>query len=114
MGIGHGDISYQGDSTRIGALSSPTDAPGFAIVVNNQGGFWNDVNGSGGINPGMKRPILGGGFAAQEFILLHELAHDTGVFRDDQNNKDPNINEQNQELNNQDLEKNCAKTLGII
>jgi RHS repeat-associated protein len=106
--VGQGNIEVNGDKKSTGAVTPPPkEVPGgYITIVNNNGGFFKDVNGRDPINPGMANPIMGGGPRAETFILLHELAHASGVFLHDLNNSDA------QKANNQMLEKNCAKTLG--
>jgi len=80
----------------------------FGTLINNNGGFFRDVNGTNGVNPGMSFVIQGGGPAARQFILLHELGHALGAsgFQDDFKDRDA------QKANNELLEQNCLKTLG--
>jgi len=49
--------------------------------------------------------IPGGTPAAQEFLLLHELGHDTNALRPDAHNQ-PLI-----DANDKDLETHCKKTI---
>jgi hypothetical protein len=82
---------------------------GFSITINTSGGFFSGGAGVGYANKydSDVRQIVGGTIRAQNFILLHELAH---YFRaKDYNPNDGDIN--TQRINNDLLWKNCAKTI---
>jgi hypothetical protein len=88
----------------IGAASS-TGVVGQAITVNNQGAFFSG-SAPGGLTLSVgPHHIPGGTPAAQAFILLHELGHNTSVLRPDTGI--PKAGKQN----DKDIEKHCKKTI---
>ena len=99
--IGHGVISTSEPGSVVNALTSPNDAPGFSIVINDNGAFFNRNEKTD------NNKIAGGTLKAQVFILLHEFAHSNEVpgFRSDAGKPE------NGWLNNKDVESHCSKTL---
>jgi hypothetical protein len=83
-------------------------APEMAIVVNNQGSFFNRATPDGRTFSVGPRGYAGGSVKAQGFILLHELGHTTGVLRPDAGIP------RNGQLNDQDIQSHCKKTLDAI
>ena len=103
---GHGVISMGGNPYSTAATSG--GVPGMAIVVNNQGAFFNRATPDGrafGVGP---LGYAGGSAKAQALILLHELGHTTGVLRPDAGI--PN----NVQLNDRDIQSHCSTTLNAI
>jgi hypothetical protein len=75
--IGHGDFSTPFVSAFTGNNTQQTNIPiGFAITINDTGGFFNSATLSAGksqdLSPG---GYVGGSNQAQVYVLLHELAH---------------------------------------
>jgi RHS repeat-associated protein len=98
--IGHGTITTTQANSVVNAITSPSDAPGVAIVINDSGAFFN------GAVTTDRGKLQGNTAAAQIFILIHELAHSMGVpgFLDDSGSQ--------QAVNNNDIqiEQQCSKT----
>ena len=100
---GHADISVGGKPYTNGAVSG--GVAGQAITVNNQGAFFSG-SAPGGLTLGVgPNNIPGGTPAAQAFILLHELGHNTAVLRPDAGV--PKAGKQN----DKDIEAHCEKTI---
>ncbi len=71
--IGHGTITTTQPNSVVNAVEGPSDAPGFAIVINDNGAFFNkNVTTDVG-------QLQGNTIAARIFILIHELAHSMEV-----------------------------------
>jgi RHS repeat-associated protein len=107
--IGHGEFSTNTISAFTGNNISTTDLPaGYAIAVNDTGGFFSSSYSAGGqtyaLNPG---GYTGGTYQAQAYILLHELAHFLKVsgFQADLDNAKAQAD--NQEM----IKKKCGKTI---
>lgn len=100
---GHADISMDGNPYSTGATNG--GVPGMAIVVNNQGSFFNEATPDGRSFSVGPRGYSGGSAKAQGFTLLHELGHLTNVLR-----RDAGI-PQNGKLNDKDIQDHCKKTL---
>ena len=92
-----------GNSYSVGATNGGAD--GMAIVVNNQGAFFNRKTSGGGTFSVGPRGYPGGSAQAQGFMLLHELGHTTGVLRPDLGMPKAG------QLNDQDIQNHCKKTL---
>jgi len=99
--IGHGTITTTTQGQTINAVTSPAPAPGFSIVINDNGAFFSPSVTTDTGN------ISGGSPLAQAFILLHEFAHANIVpgFLNDANNAGFGA------LNNTTIEQQCAGTL---
>jgi hypothetical protein len=99
--VGHGGITTSEPGATVNALTNPVDAPGFLIVINDSGAFFN----AGGFTDNGR--ISGATLKAQVFLLLHEYAHANLVpgFKSDKD--DPEAGK----TNNIQIEKNCGKTL---
>jgi hypothetical protein len=89
---------------------------GYSITVNAYGAFFDPSVGVGvgKVYDSQISQLVGGTQSAQNFILLHELAHYfqvPGFIKNDYNLNDPtNLN--SQRLNNDQVWKNCSKTIG--
>ncbi len=103
---GHADISMNGDPYSTGATNG--GAPEMAIVVNNQGAFFNRATPDGRTFSVGPRGYPGRSAKAQGFILLHELGHSTGVLRPDAGIRAAG------ESNDTDIQNHCKKTLDAI
>jgi hypothetical protein len=99
--VGHGSISTNQPDTVVNAVTNPGDAPGFAIVINDNGAFYNSSVATDNGN------ITGGDLKADIFILLHELGHLNQIpgFLDDSQSS------ANGKTNNITVEQKCSKTL---
>ena len=102
--IGHGSITTTQPNTTVNAVTAPSTAPGFSIVVNDNGAFFNN---SSSTDSGK---ITGGTLRAQVFILLHEFGHANVVpgFQNDANNLAAG------NANNLLVEQHCSKTLAAV
>ena len=86
----------------LGAGAGPGGA--WAITVNTVGAFYAGQVGNLTLTTDRGR-IPGGTPRAQEFILMHEVGHDTNVLRPDKNNQ------LLVDANDKDLEDHCKKTI---
>jgi RHS repeat-associated protein len=106
--FGHADISENGDPNSIAAVSpvsaSINGVADTSIFVNNQGAFFQGSAGGASMTIGPKH-LPGGTPAAQAFILLHELGHNTKVLRPDA--EVPKSGRQN----DKDIQSHCKKTI---
>lgn len=81
--------------------------PGQLVTVNTVGAFYKSQVGNFTLTTDRGR-IAGGTPAAQGFILLHELAHNTGAIL-------PDANKQGiVDTNDKNLERNCGKTIKAL
>ena len=94
-----------GTTTRTLSINNAlTGAEGAALTVNGLGAFFNNSYQGFALTTDRGK-IKGGTIAAQEFIMLHEVAHGTNVIqpdKDDQNKVD---------ANDKALEKECKDTI---
>ena len=84
-----------------------TNGPSYAITVNSLGAFYNSSYQEMPLTTDRGR-IPGGTPAAQGFILLHELGHNTNALSPDANNQSAI------DQNDLSLEKNCSKTISAL
>jgi len=87
-----------------------TLAPGYLVLINNAGAYFNPLPKNTVIGPTNNYPlqfgnIPGGTAEAQAFILLHELAHVLGLFQPD--NGDTSAGAKNNDL----MWYNCGKVI---
>jgi RHS repeat-associated protein len=85
-------------------------APGYSILFNNAGAFFNPLQAGQSIAFSTQyvsqyASINGGSPQAQAFLLLHEIAHALGMFLPDANSN------ANQAINNDDLWRNCGSVI---
>jgi hypothetical protein len=103
---GHADISAGGNPYEIGAVSG--GVAGQSITVNNQGAFFSGPTPAGNTLTIGPKSIPGGTPAAQAFLLLHELGHNTGVLGPDAGiPKAAKAGKQN----DKDIQEHCAKII---
>lgn len=108
--IGHGEITTTAGDAYVNAITSPADAPGFAIVISDDNAFFRGTTYFNGRQQSLTTNngrIGGGTFAAQIFILLHEFGHSNHVsgFRNDANDLGAGI------ANNNDVDRECTRTI---
>ena len=99
--VGHGTVTTTEPNSIANAVTNPTDAPGFAIVINDSGAFFS----SGATTDNGK--ISGGTLKAEVFLLLHEYAHLNKVSGFENDAGDSNAGKRN----NDRVEEHCSKTL---
>ncbi len=85
-------------------VNALTAAPGAALTVNGLGAFFHDSYQGFPLTTNQGK-IKGGTVAAQDFIMLHEVAHGTAVLQDDKDNQKL-VN-----ANDKTLEKECKDTI---
>lgn len=107
---GHGQIHTSAKDAYVNAVTSPKDAQGFVIVINDDraffrgGAYFDNKCQEFTTNNGR---IAGGTFAAKVFILLHECAHSNDVPGFGSNANDPAAVKRN----NDRVSTNCDRTL---
>jgi hypothetical protein len=99
--IGHGTITTTQPNSVVNAVEGPSDAPGFAIVINDNGAFFNK-NVTTDIGQ-----LQGNTIAARIFILIHEFAHSMEVPGFVPDGSSQALVNQNDQL----IQKNCSKTI---